>query len=202
MFVSLFCLTPALRHRLLQFHWMTASLTIPFSVADIGVPLPSNLPVLNRGAGPSAQELPTAPSPKRALPPQPSPPPLPPAACAPGAKCCLNGVNYTSCQSDSLAGFFYTQLYRVANGTLHVGIRWAGQVSAMQSVLCSNMLHLCVSFVLQASGVSGMHEARSLCRQLLIVWCAALSLPQGQHRWLDCVEPEPGQPRPHGEADR
>ncbi|KAI7835674.1 hypothetical protein COHA_010413 [Chlorella ohadii] len=107
----------------LKFHWMTASLTIPFSVADIGVPLPSNLPVLNRGAGPSAQELPTAPSPKRALPPQPSPPPLPPAACAPGAKCCLNGVNYTSCQSDSLAGFFYTQLYRVANGTLHVGIR-------------------------------------------------------------------------------
>ena len=111
-----------------QFHWMTASLTIPFSTADIGATLPSSVPVLNRGAGPSAAAAAgAAPPPKRpVLPPPPSPPPQPAAACARGAKCCLNGVNYSSCQTDSSAGFPFTQLYRVANGTLHVGIRSVG----------------------------------------------------------------------------
>lgn len=112
---------------LLQFHWMTASLTIPFSTADIGATLPSSLPVLNRGAGPSTPAAAAAARPPRpVLPPPPSPPPRPAAACTRGAKCCLNGINYSSCQSDSSAGFPFTQLYRVENGTLHVGIRSVG----------------------------------------------------------------------------
>lgn len=104
----------------LQRHWMTASLTIPFRTADIGAAVPTNPPVLNRGVGPDVP-APTAPPP----PPSPPPPPPspPPGTCAPGATCCLNGVTYTSCRTDTRAGFSFTQLYKVAGGHLFVGIK-------------------------------------------------------------------------------
>lgn len=102
---------------------MTSSLTIPFSLTETDAPLPSGLPVLNRGAGPAFQPSAAAPPRRPVLPPPPSPPPLPAVPCAPGAPCCLNGVNYTSCQTDSRAGFPFTQMYRVANDTLHVAIK-------------------------------------------------------------------------------
>ncbi|KAI7837423.1 hypothetical protein COHA_008735 [Chlorella ohadii] len=54
--------------RQLQRHWMTGSLTIPFSVADISASLPSNLPVLNRGVAPDVA-APTAPPPPPFRPP-------------------------------------------------------------------------------------------------------------------------------------
>lgn len=103
-----------------QRHWMTGSLTIPFRAADIGAAVPSNPPVLNRGVGPDVP-APTAPPP----PPSPPPPPPspPPGTCAPGATCCLNGVTYTSCRTDTRAGFSFTQLYKVAGGYLFVGIK-------------------------------------------------------------------------------
>ncbi len=103
-----------------QRHWMTGSLTIPFSVADIGAALPSNLLVLNRGVAPDVA-APTAPPPP---PPRPPPPPSPPpGTCAPGAQCCLNGMTYISCQTDSKAGFSFTQYYKAVGSTLHVGIK-------------------------------------------------------------------------------
>lgn len=70
-------------------------------------------------------------------PPSPSPPPLSPAArsppppspadptsCPSNVPCCLNGVTYDSCQTDSDNLFSYTQYYKaVSGGVLQVAIR-------------------------------------------------------------------------------
>ena len=99
---------------------MTGSLTIPFRVADIGALPPSNPPVLNRGVAVDAS-APVAPPSPPPSPPRPPPPPL--GTCAPAAQCCLNGITYASCQTNSKAGFSFTQYYKVSSGVLYVGIK-------------------------------------------------------------------------------
>ena len=104
-----------------QQHWMTTRLSIPFTITDLGAAVPPNAPVLNKGAGPAAQVSPSPPPPAVASPP--SPPPAPVATCAVGASCCLNGVEYSSCQTDSGPGFAFSQFYRSEGTTLHVAIK-------------------------------------------------------------------------------
>lgn len=89
----------------LQQHWLTAGLSIPFSLADIAAAVPPGSPVINRGAGPLIPKATASP-----------PPP-------PGAACVLEGVTYQACQTTSDPGFAYSQFYSIEGTTLKVGIK-------------------------------------------------------------------------------
>ncbi|KAL4438194.1 hypothetical protein ABPG77_010555 [Micractinium sp. CCAP 211/92] len=89
----------------LQQHWLTAGLSIPFSLADIDAAVPPAVPVINKGAG-------TLVPPAKASPPPP-----------PGPSCVLEGVAYQACQTTSDPGFPFSQFYSLNGSTLNVGIK-------------------------------------------------------------------------------
>lgn len=89
----------------LQQHWLTAALSIPFSLADINAPAPAGSPVINKGSGPLVPQATASP-----------PPP-------PGATCVLEGVAYQACQTTSDPGFSYSQFYSLEGSILKVGIK-------------------------------------------------------------------------------
>ena len=104
-------------------HHTTGRVTIPFTLADIDVPLPAaGLPVLNRGAGPT-QWMPRSPPPPASPPPPPAPPAPPAVTCPVGAQCCLNGVSYSSCLDSSTPGVPTSVYYSVASGVLSVALK-------------------------------------------------------------------------------
>jgi hypothetical protein len=116
--VPTFCASP---QHYSQMHWFNGRVNIPFLLNEIGGTVPLGQPVINRGAGPFVP--PPAPSPPPATR-RPPPPPSPPVArCPAGAQCCLAGVTYDACTTDSSPGIAYTQYYKLVGSKLLVAIR-------------------------------------------------------------------------------
>lgn len=105
----------------LQRHWAAHSSKAPFIKADVGVaPSPTGVLVLNKGLGPRpANSVPPPPPPS---PVEPEPPA--PACDAPTAPCCLEGVQYDACLTNTASGTSLTQYYRATKNRLYVALRW------------------------------------------------------------------------------
>ncbi|KAL4448480.1 hypothetical protein ABPG75_005699 [Micractinium tetrahymenae] len=171
----------------MQQHWLTAGLSIPFSLANVGAAVPAASPVINKGAGPFIPQATAAP-----------PPP-------PGATCVLEGVAYQACQTTTDAGFSYSQFYSIEGSTLKVGINantsgwiaWSWNPSNFGGMIGGNALFArpcaagCPSNVSTPAFVLGGYATGLFTQPTTVAYSVAGSGRSGNTIWASFTLPWP-----------